>query len=619
MSGQNLSAIAPIYPNVQSFNSSQQTRHEKLLNSFASEVIGFITINNLQSSIVNNKINISLPWLSCQNLIFKEKKSEYIDDNNYYWYGSLDNNEEEEIPCSDGSITLMARNGEKFGHLMIDGVSYEIFELGDGIQILTRFKLEICSENECETPSNINPPPPPPPMDTTIFPLEELYKQKQKTVTPNSNRVIPCEPNCEVRILVLWTPAAEQAETNIQNRIALGIVQTNLALENSEVSNNGERRVVLAGSQQIPFNETGVAINDVETIATNPFIQGLRAAAQADLVIVLVEDNRYGATTGRVRAVGPSFNDAFGIVRTTFATGGRYTFVHEVGHFFGGLHDFPRTTGFNYGMSFNTGFIFTKLRWTLMAQLPDGKSRELNFSNPNVPIKGKATGIADIRDNARQLRETFCQLGNFFQNPIPNFNISIINDNAQACLVGYAEASVQCGNPPFTYLWESNYNGFFGWETVGTSETLGFYNVECHDYALLFLKLTVTDALGRVRTVIKEYGISSHWRQNNKNQESFGKESILKDLNNPSVKSKVVPNPSVSSSKLILGSQFANITSIKLMTSNGLLLKTIYNGFILNRNQVFEISTSDLVNGIYFIQILSNDKKTEVLKLIVNH
>lgn len=536
---------------------------------------------------------VSLPWLNCPNIIFTVKNVEYNNEGDYYWYGTINSNEEEDIPCTDGSITLMAKDGEKFGTLILDGESYEFFELGEGLQVFTRFKTELLNENECGNAIQNNLP-----NDTLAY----------EPRNSNVNRVTQCQGNSEVKVLVLWTDAAEMAEGNINNRIALAINQTNQCFYNSIVYQSGIK-LVLAGSQRIAFNETQNTLTDINNLASSTNVQALRNAFQADIVILLTNGN-YGETFGRVHKIGPIFASAYGIVQTNSATGGRFTFAHEIGHLFGARHDAGAdpTPGFAHGMGFTTGFIFTKLRYTLLCTMPAGKSREQNYSNPDVRIKNKPTGSYGSNDNARQLRLTGFTVANFYPNQVPGFNVGIINDFATACFTGSAEADVQCGTAPFIYLWESNYNGFGGWQTVGNTEIVNF-NVDCYDWAVLYLKLTVTDANGQSTTITKPYTISHHQRMNINKMGSLPVEKLV-------TTARIYPNPAAKFIRIDMNLITNENVKVSIIGLTGSLQKVLFYGLTPKGSKHIDLNTSEMPNGFYFIKI-ETSKNTEIHRVTI--
>jgi hypothetical protein len=251
-------------------DSSQLARYSRLSASSLNDSFQLVEIQNLSTHEVNGKIKISFAGFSCADMIFTRLNSSYTSESDYYWYGFIDDTSD--LSCKSGSITLMARQGEKFGTVIFDDYSYDLQELGSGVQLLSRTKLELFGEDDCAVDSN-----------TVTYRPVPAKQPKEKT-----GRILPCQPDCEVRVLVLWTQAAQNLEGNINNRIALAVAQTNQAYRNSLI-NEATVRLTLAGSQLVNFVESTAMDIDVAALAGNPAIQALRANAQADLVVLLTD------------------------------------------------------------------------------------------------------------------------------------------------------------------------------------------------------------------------------------------------------------------------------------------------------------------------------------------
>lgn len=555
-------------------------------------------MQNLSTSQVNGKVRLALSSLSCPDLIFTATKVEYTSESEYYWYGIIDS-EDEDNPCKGGFITLMARNGEKFGTIVFDDYSYEFQEIGNGIQAFSRFKVEAVGENECGVNAGT--------------PGYSSSSQSQPNSSPHNppsvNSIIPCNPQAadEVRVLVLWTQAAANIEANINNRIALAIAQTNQAYLNSQVG--GTLNLALAGSQQINFNETRIIDADVRTLAGRADIQALRNAAQADIVVLLTNGN-YGPF-GIVDAIGPNFNRAYSISQTNAATGGRFTFAHEVGHLFGARHDNDPNGTIEHGYTFRTGwFIFTKERYTLLATMPAGKTREQNYSNPDVRIKNKATGTANFNNNAQQHRNTDAIVANFFQNqPVnPPMSIDILQNNPNVCCTSVtAEAEVFCGTAPFYFNWTISYDGI-NWQLLPNSEIVTF-NTAC-DKTTLIIELAVTDANGQFRTVRKYYNADCGQTQ------MIAKAPVKKEKLKSSIIQRVYPNPLSSTAQVELNLSTAQNIRVDIIDAAGNFRKQIFSGYLPKGSSILTISTINLQTGTYQLRVASKDK-TEYQQLIV--
>lgn len=588
-------------------NSNQLAKFNRLSGSSLHDNFQIIQVQNLATSQVNGKVRLALSYLPCSDFIFTATKVDYTSENDYYWYGII-SSDDEDHPCKGGSITLMAKGGEKFGAIVFDDYSYEFQDLGNGIQTLARFKLEAIDENECGINSNtLNYRSSSQPHSNT----------ETKNNPPSPNRIIPCQPQTtsEVRVLVLWTQAAANIEANINNRIALGIAQTNQAYLNSQVG--GTLNLVLAGSQLLNFNETGNIQTDVGTLTGRADVQTLRNTLQADLVVLLTNGN-YSNTFGIVQAIGPNFNNAYGIVQTAAATGGRFTFAHEVGHLFGARHDNDLNGTIEHGYTFRTGGflgLFTKQRYTLLATMPSGKTREQNYSNPDVRIKNKPTGTSGHNNNTQQHINTAATVANFFANPPVNspMSINILQDNPNVCCTSVtAEAEVFCGTAPFYFNWTVSYDGI-NWQLLPNSEIVSL-NTAC-DKTTLIIELAVTDANGQFQTVRRYYNADCGQMQR------IVKTNLIKEPTITSNKSRLVqsiyPNPAKSAIQVDLTLLNSEPLKIDIIDALGTVRKQITTGVLQKGRTVFSINTTGLQPGTYRLRVnSSNDSETSQFLII---
>jgi hypothetical protein len=221
----------------------------------------------------------------------------------------------------------------------------------------------------------------------------------------------------EASVLALYTPNAAQGR-DIEDIITLAVSETNQAYTSSLVNNID---LSIAHAQELNFNESFNPENDLEDLISDFNVQQLRDTHDADLV-VLVTDGQYGGTLGIAGTITLESNRAYAIVQADAATGGAYTFAHEVGHLQAGQHhpDDPTGTG-AYNYAFGHRFSYRPTSWlpfrreasTIMAYTLAGSYPNfLDFSNPDRSYKGASLGTSS-RDNAQAFRSSASTVATF--------------------------------------------------------------------------------------------------------------------------------------------------------------------------------------------------------------
>jgi hypothetical protein len=225
----------------------------------------------------------------------------------------------------------------------------------------------------------------------------------------------PLPYGCRVRVLVLYTPAAQSSVDDINESILTAVNETNESFTNSSVNYNVE----LAYSGLTDYVEVNSTIDKTRFRNTNDGymdeVHALRNAYAADICVLLTD---YKDVCGEAYDIGVPASDAFCVVNASCATG-YYSFGHEIGHLLGCRHDpyvDPTTTPFAYGH----GYVYSPGHWrTIMAYANACSScgRIQYWSNPNVSYEGVAMGTADVSNNARVWNERSTTAMTFRQPP----------------------------------------------------------------------------------------------------------------------------------------------------------------------------------------------------------
>ncbi len=146
---------------------------------------------------------------------------------------------------------------------------------------------------------------------------------------------------------------------------------------------------------------------NLDAARKDPDIERLRKQYGADLVPIMT------AETNATRNTGLAYTeDPISLVTVCCAQSLR-TFTHEMGHNMGALHSreqYPNPSGYNYGYRDAAhGFI------TIMSYLLECDNCAIinSFSSPDIWYNGVPTGVVNMSDNARALREHVAMMANF--------------------------------------------------------------------------------------------------------------------------------------------------------------------------------------------------------------
>lgn len=309
------------------------------------------------------------------------------------------------------AVLIQNRDGQITGTIDIEGNFFRIRSLGQSdlhAIVMVDPKDRTSDHGDVEIPS------------------KHVYGKALPAQIPDiSITNVRCSPNF-IDILVLYTPNAANGR-DINGIISLAITEANQAYVNS---NSQNVRVRVAHKQLINFSETTAIGTDLNWLKGSSSVLSLRNQYNADLVVLLT-DGPYGNISGAASAILANENTAFAITQVDYATGGYYTFAHEVGHLQGAQHhpddpidpNGPFSHGFGHRFSYSCGFLnlSTCRRATIMARRSSPNNhhpyaRVVRFSNPNLNYSGVSTGVAGQRENFSVLSATSATLADF-RNP----------------------------------------------------------------------------------------------------------------------------------------------------------------------------------------------------------
>lgn len=576
--------------------STQLTRFEKSESSELTKSIDFIDISGFAEQVADQVLEIQIPGVSLPALYH----ARYVwspSPDDITWYGDLID--------STGFASFQLKDGELSGYFNFEERDFFIRPIGEDAYILVEQNEEdaaVCGYHQQETS------------------IEFEQEVEQSSVSER-------EENCDVKVLVLYTNKAAEDVDNMTTFILGLIAQSNQALRNSGISSS-ELTFIYAGNSLLSeFTETDDISNDLTTFRTSPTVSSLRAQFTADCVVLLTDGN-YSMSSGNVYGLtpscGPSSSMAFSIVEADQAAT-RMTFAHELAHQFGCKH----SPGMNNGgcePSFERPHWFNhnwRDRYTIMEAGVKKKQRIPHFSNPDVSYHGHPTGThADPsgnveRDNARQLREQACVVGQFLTS---NDLRAIIYGDDHICVSSLSipiplVAQASGGGPgPYTYLWQISNDGInYNPTPLSTTDNALVptpTTLEAGD--IIFIKLTVVSGTGQIYVTYQEIRVlpleSPDCDGGNKRSAEY------KKPDSTGTAFSVFPNPANDYFSVVLNHiTIDEAISVELISLDGTQQKMLtFNGEL----EQVDFATSDLANGTYLIRLKSKTLN-ETQKLVI--
>jgi len=589
--------ITPIDKQSVNLNEIQNTKFGRLEKNPEYRKIQFVETGKLQDFINNSVLTFNIPGVE-EKYLALVKEFKYISPNDYVWKGNLID--------QYGSIVIFCEKGHVFGHIVIENQEYEIQSFDDK-SVFIEFDHEYLLKSKCGLEHK--------PNDSLLHNGSHDENLKGKSCTGL------------VRVLVLYTSAAQGSVSNIYNTATLAVNQISDALNNSDIS-WGDLHVSKAATKHLNFIEDPTDYShDLYLLRTNTQAQQLRNQYQADLVVLLT-DNVYPPIYG-VAYIGPWDGGAYAIVEAPHATP-NYTFAHEVGHLFGCLHEEdanpPNVTGdFEFPHKFTTGWWLWKKKWRTILQTNAWSSytRIQNYSNPDVDYKNKATGTS-THDNARKLEVESCTVENFRPyNPPPSVYITgPSKGNNSGTYTWTAHGSG--GQSPYTYLWKYSLDGTNYNSTFGTGQSVTAQLPLDND---LYLKVIMTDN-NQQQAIDYFVTINMSGHPSHKNEDNSSVDDSTYTIKNHTVSLQIIDNDDEFSIRTLYPNPAQNNTTVKYnLDQSGKVQISIINslGIVTQLHEIDHhssgifyktLQTSQLENGVYFVKISFGEKQV-IHKLII--
>ncbi len=439
-------------PDIESaLTTSQIDFRQKMIDSSFYTTCKAIEIGVFSDFLSGDTLDFTIPDVAGSFRAIKDREgqneSPYWD---YFWQGKIEN----EYP---GYFMIMTKDSLIGGFIQTREKFYAILPLGENAGLLAEYNNTKFNEVVC---GNDNIPGPPSEYLPCLFqPFEcSATIDALVLVTPNATTFFADVGNGNPFISVLFAVIAMET--------------VNWAFANSDIPYKRIRYTVESFTFNFSTNPVSIR-DDINNLAIDPAANALRDLRNADIVIMLTDQN-YGPS-GRVGAIGPNDDQAYAIVETPFMVGPRFTLAHEVGHLFGARHNRSANVPCNpldpncpsddtdicsHGWRFNDGGgndQRTILALSGATNPGDPGGRLLNFSNPDVQVNGGATGNDD-NTNAKAVKNAACEIVDFRDSPI--FDVTITHTlsceedgNFQAWANVNEGVAPLPGQPPYTYAW----------------------------------------------------------------------------------------------------------------------------------------------------------------------
>ncbi len=338
-----------------------------------------------------------------------------------------------------GKAIISIRNDNIVGIINTDETEYNIVTFGKNDYYLAKFdnsNSESCPTEGKEYYKK---------ADNYYEETTMLSTKKSISNNVNPNVKAGSSNSCKMRVIALYTPAAEALTSDIRNLINNHMERANTYNSDAEV--NEEWELAYAGLTN--YTEAYVPGVDQRFTDRNRFridgdgfmdeVHDLRDTYSADVCILLTECQYVdsGWCGGVAAAIDAAPSTAFCLAHVVSWTIG--SFEHEIGHLLGGGHPNDYSP-YTYGH----GTVNTANNWKTVMGIGFGMTR-IHWSNPDKTYMGDPTGTTTWNDVGRVMEQEVPEKTRFYQ-PATNVTVSSADVNELNYGEIISEQTVTLGN-----------------------------------------------------------------------------------------------------------------------------------------------------------------------------
>jgi hypothetical protein len=317
-----------------------------------------------------DKARIGLP-LEGEYLVFRRDGHQQMADGTIAWSGR-------NVRGRDATSLYVARNGDDSSIKLVKGdIEYDITRDRRGDYELHATDLNDTADEGCLTDSDSD-------RNRKVRSAGGENVDTDSITAFAAATSFAVAPPFEITVNLAYTRAALAqfaSATALKNAFVIGLARVNEALKNS----NLKVRVKLGSTVFVDRYKENTSLRLVRQDVERGRVPGLPVPTGKNKTVLVVDV--FGKWTGTAMLAGPYIVIKHHAVSTL-------TFVHEMGHSFGGIHE--KTYQFRNG------------HYTAMLQ--SGTQREPIYSNPRIQWLGEQAGTATL-SNAQRMCSEFFKLG----------------------------------------------------------------------------------------------------------------------------------------------------------------------------------------------------------------